>query len=479
MMFPSGFVWGAASSAYQVEGGHEADGRGPSVWDDFCRRPDAVHLGQSGRIACDHYHRYAEDVGIMRSIGLQAYRLSASWSRVFPNGPGAPNEPGLAFYDRLVDALLDAGIQPWITLFHWDMPSALFRRGGWLNRDSAEWFAEYAEIMSRRLSDRVTHWITINEPQVYIGLGHIDGKHAPGLKLSLADALLAGHHTLLAHGRGVQALRAAARRPLQVGWAPVGHVSCPATDAPADVAAARAAMFAIEQRNVWNNTWFGDPVCLGNYPADGLKLFGADAPRPREGDMKTISQPLDFYGVNIYSGSTVRAGPGGSPETVPAPIGAPITTFRWLIHPETLYWGPRLLQERYRLPIVITENGMANVDFVDLDGRVQDPQRIDFTRRYLLQLGRAISEGVRVSGYFHWSIMDNFEWAEGYKERFGLVHVDFNTQKRTLKESAHWYSSVIATNGASLQAERTARTEKPQVRTLNPVPVPLQSGGRR
>ena len=465
MTFPSGFVWGAASSAYQIEGGVEADGRGPSVWDTFCKQPGAIHLGQNGETACDHYHKYREDVAMMKSLGLPAYRLSISWPRVLPDGTGRPNEAGLAFYDRLIDTLLEAGIEPWITLFHWDMPEALFKRGGWLNRESADWFAEYATLMSKRLSDRVSHWMTLNEPQVYIGLGHADGKHAPGLKLSFKECLLVAHHTLLAHGRAVRALRAGSKKKLSIGWAPVGHVVGAATDSPADIEAARTQMFAIEAKHVWNNTWFGDPVCLGHYPADGLKLFGDDVPIPQEGDMKTICQPLDFYGVNVYSGSTVRAGPDGKPVAVPPPPGAPITTFRWLIYPESLYWGPKFLHERYRLPIVVTENGMSNVDFVDLDGRVQDPQRIDFTRRYLLQVQRAIKDGVKIDGYFHWSIMDNFEWAEGYKERFGMVHVDYVTQKRTPKESALWYKKIIASNGGSLAAAGDVPHLRPVVRS--------------
>lgn len=463
MEFPEGFIWGAASSAYQIEGATSADGRGASVWDEFAARPGAVHLNQTGETACDHYHRFREDVGLMQAIGLPAYRLSIAWPRVLPGGVGKVNEAGLAFYDRLIDALLEAGIEPWVTLFHWDMPQSLFERGGWLNRDSAEWFAEYAEIMSRRLSDRVKRWITLNEPQVYIGLGHADGKHAPGLRLSFRDCLTVSHHTLLAHGRGVQALRGASKRPLSVGWAPVGHVSCPETNSPADIDAARHAMFSVRRKDVWNNSWFADPVCLGHYPADGVQLYAEDMPTIRDGDMKTICQPIDFYGVNIYSGESVRAGLEGEPVVVPPPLGAPITTFRWLIKPEVLYWGPKLLGERYRLPIVVTENGMANVDFVDLDGRVQDPQRIDFTRRYLLELGRAIRDGAKIDGYFHWSIMDNFEWAEGYKERFGLIHVDYVTQKRTLKQSAHWYAQVMASNGRSLD-EPPMLIQRPVVR---------------
>jgi beta-glucosidase len=436
-----------------------------------------VHQAETGDTACDHFHRFRDDIALMRSIGLQAYRLSLSWPRVLHADSGKPNEKGLEFYDRLIDVLLSAGIEPWITLFHWDMPTELYRRGGWLNRESADWFAEYAGLISRRLSDRVVHWMTLNEPQVYIGLGHGDGKHAPGLKLSFRDCLLASHNTLLAHGQGVLALRANAKRKLSIGWAPVGHVVCPATDAAADIDAARGMMFTTRERNVWNNTWFGDAVCKGEYPADALELFGSDVPEIRDGDMKTIHQPIDFFGVNIYSGSTVRAGDDGKAVPVPAVPGAPVTAFGWPIHPESLYWGPRFLQERYGLPIVITENGMSNIDVVDADGRVQDPQRIEFTRRYLLQLGKAIEDGVRIDGYFHWSIMDNFEWAEGYKQRFGLIHVDFQTQKRTLKESAHWYRTVIETNGGALSPEHGENGARPIVRTTIASPATSTKGG--
>lgn len=476
MPFPKNFLWGAASSAYQIEGAAQEDGRGLSVWDEFCKRPGAVHLNQTGATACDHYHRFKEDIGLMRSIGLKAYRFSISWPRVLPDGEGRVNAAGLAFYDRLVDELLTAGIQPWATLFHWDMPEALYQRGGWMSRESAKWFADYAGIIADRLSDRVKHWMTLNEPQVFIHLGHVDGKHAPGVKLSMRECLQASHHALLAHGKAVQALRARARQPLSIGWAPVGHVVCPVDKDPKNIEAAKLAMFSVTRRDFWNNAWFGDPVCLGHYPADGLELFREDAPVIEADDMRTICQPLDFYGLNIYSGSEVRAGAEGEPIDIPAPPGAPITTFRWLIRPEVLYWGPRLIQERYRLPILITENGMSNVDFVDLDGRVQDPQRIDYTRRHLLELGKAIEDGCDIRGYFHWSIMDNFEWAEGYKERFGLIHVDYVTQRRTLKESAHWYREVIASNGASLPVKTGAGMPEPVVRPWAPA---APSAGRR
>lgn len=463
-MFPEGFVWGAASSAYQVEGAAAEDGRGPSVWDAFCAQEGKVFRGHTGAVACDHYHRFDDDVRLMKSLGLKAYRFSVSWPRVMAEGVGRPNAAGLSFYDRLVDALLEAGIRPWATLFHWDLPQALQAKGGWLDARSPGWFADYASVVVDRLSDRVRDWMTINEPQIFVGMGHRDGTHAPGLKLPTADWLQVGHHALLAHGRAVQVIRSRAKAKPSVGWAPCGRVEYPATDTPADIEAARRCMFSVTAKDCWNNAWWSDPVCLGQYPEDGLRLFGADAPRVGPDDLALINQPLDFYGVNIYSGEPVTAAPGGGAKFVGWPAGNPMTTFRWNVAPKSLYWGPRFLAERYRLPLVITENGMANLDWVTPDQKVHDPQRIDFTRQYLLELGRAAADGVDVRGYFHWSITDNFEWAEGYRERFGLVHVDYQTLKRTPKDSAIWYRDVIKSNGGSLNGTAPARARRaPQV----------------
>jgi len=447
--FPTGFVWGAASSSYQIEGGSTTDLRGQSVWDAFCRQPETVHGGHNGDRACDHYNRIDADVSMMRDLGLKAYRLSTSWPRVMPSGTGAINETGLAFYDHLVDSLLEHGIQPWITLFHWDYPLELFRRGGWLNRDSARWFADFAQVVVRRLGDRVSHWMTINEPQVFLQLGHAEGTHAPGLRLPLREQLVAAHNVLRAHGLGVQAIRNNSSNSV-VGWAPVGHVKFPVAETPVNIEAARHATFAIDKRDLWNNTWFADPVCLGDYPEDGKRLYSSELPTFPSSDLADIHQPIDFYGVNIYTGTPVTEVQGKSAPAQPAE-GAARTAFNWTIEPGSLRWGARFLSDRYKLPVYITENGMSSHDWVDLDGRVLDTGRIDYTRRYLLALRQAITDGADVRGYFHWSILDNFEWAEGYKERFGLVHVDFATLARTPKLSAHWYRNVIATNGRSLK----------------------------
>jgi beta-glucosidase len=453
MSFPKDFAWGAATASYQVEGAAYEDGKGLSVWDMMCKNPGKIREGDTGDVTCDHYHRYEEDVSIMSDMGLNAYRFSLSWPRILPEGTGKVNEKGLAFYDRLVDALLEKGVQPWVTLFHWDFPYALLNRGGWLNPDSPDWFAEYTAVVVDRLSDRVTHWMTQNEAQCFLGLGHLNGNHAPGLQLPLRDVLQATHHTLLAHGKSVQTIRAGSKANCMIGAAPVGVIAVPETESVEDIEAARKATFSIGDdllQGLWNNTWFSDPMLSGHYPEDGLAFFGDAVPKIAQGDMEIIQQPLDFYGANIYTGRPVRATADGGIEAVPIPPGPPITMTQWRVTPEALYWGPKFLYERYGLPIAITENGMANCDWVHLDGKVHDPQRIDYMTRYLREFKRAIDDGVEALGYFPWTFTDNFEWATGFQIRFGLVHLDFETQKRTLKDSAYWYRDVIKTNGDKL-----------------------------
>ena len=450
MSFPKDFVWGAAAASYQIEGGADKDGKGLSVWDMMCRTPGKIWSGHVGDVACDHYHRYPEDVKIMSEIGLMAYRLSISWPRVIPDGIGKVNQKGLAFYDRLIDCLWEHSVQPWVTLFHWDYPYALYCQGGWLNRDSADWFAEYVSVIVDTLSDRVSHWIVQNEPQCFIGLGHQTGEHAPGLKLSFAEVLLAGHHSLLAHGKAIQVISSRAKSQPTIGTALVGVVKIPASNSSEDIEVARSHMFSITEKNCWNNTWFADPIFFGHYPQDGVELFEEEMPEIRNGDLETICQPLDFYGVNIYYGDFIDP----EPEKLNSRKIA-LTTMDWPVTPEALYWGPRFFYERSQLPIVITENGMANCDWRHLDGRVHDSQRIDFLTRYLREYKRAIDDGVKSQGYFVWSIMDNFEWAFGYKQRFGIVYVDYSTQQRILKDSAYWYQQVIASNGSIVDDSRT------------------------
>lgn len=454
MSFPKDFTWGAASAAYQIEGAWNEDGKGPSTWDMFCRKPGAIWKNQTGDIACDHYHRFREDVAMMKSLGIKAYRFSISWPRVLPEGVGAINEKGLAFYENLVDALLGAGIEPWLTLFHWDYPLALYRRGGWLNRESADWFAEYTGVVVKRLSDRVTKWMTQNEPQCFIGLGHQTGYHAPGDKLRFDEVLLATHHALLAHGRGVQAIRANAKKTSTVGIAECATFPIPHTETPTDIDAARTAMFRVTDQSMFKASWWMDPIFFGKYPEDGVKLHGDAVPNIHAGDMETISQPIDFLGLNIYHGFPYRAGKDGQPELVPFPPGYPKTTQDyWPITPSVLRWGPRFMYERYKTPIVITENGHQNADVVSLDGQVHDPQRIDYIHRHLRHLRTAITaDGVPAKGYFLWSLTDNFEWAMGDAIRLGLVFIDYTTQQRIAKDSGRWYGEVTKTNGATLKA---------------------------
>lgn len=450
--FPPDFAWGAAAAAYQIEGAWNEDGKGPSVWDMMSHQPGKIHLNQTGDVACDHYHRYPEDVALMKEIGLKAYRLSLSWSRILPEGVGAVNPKGLEFYDRLIDTLLEAGVQPWVTLFHWDMPLALYRRGGWLQRESVEWFGEYTAVVVKALGDRVKHWMTINEPSVFITIGHYDGVHAPGDKLPMSQILSISHHVLMAHGRAVQTIRAHSPQPAQIGFAPTAGAKIPLTNSAADIEAARETYFRIHPGTVWGISLWNDPVFLGKYPDEAPEVYGKDWPEMGPDDLKLISQPLDFIGYNCYTGDWVKAGPEGRPEVVPFEPGNPVGSLWWLqLMPDALYWAARFQTERYgKKPFVITENGLSNLDWIALDGKVHDPQRIDYVHRYLRGLKRAGEEGIPLAGYFYWSLMDNFEWAEGYKPRFGLIHVDYTTQKRTLKDSAYWYREVIRSNGATI-----------------------------
>jgi len=386
----------------------------------------------------------------MSEIGLDAYRLSISWPRIIPDGKGQINAKGLAFYDELIDSLLAVDIEPWVTLFHWDFPEALFQQGGWLQRDSASWFADYVAVVVGHFSDRVSHWVTLNEPQCFLQLGHKEGVHAPGLKLSFPEILEAAHNVLLAHGKGVSAIREFSVLDPVIGIAPVGDIKIPASQNEADIEAARTATMSSSRESLWDNVWFCDPILLGKYPLGWLENYKDSFSEQRMDDLEIIHQPIDFVGLNIYSGTPVKAASDGQIAEIPYAAGGPRTAFGWTVAPEALYWGPKFFHDRYGLPIVIAENGMSNTDWIAADGGVHDPQRIDFLGRYLSFLQQAIEDGVSVLGYFHWSLLDNFEWAEGYSQRFGLVHVDFETQQRTLKDSAYWYRDVIRSRGSSL-----------------------------
>lgn len=450
--FPPDFEWGVAAASYQIEGAAYEGKKGPSVWDEFCKKEGAIAHNDTGETACDHYHRYEEDAAIMSELGYPIYRLSINWPRVLPYGTGPINTDGLDFYDRLIDTLLGKGITPYVTLFHWDYPQALQEKGGWLNPDSPRWFTEYTQVVVDKLSDRVQNWITLNEPQCFILLGHYNGTHAPGLRLPVKDILAMAHHCFLAHSESVKAIRGCAKTRPHIGLAMVGTAHLPHTTSEEDIEAAQQATFGFNggDHGLWSGGLWFDPMLLGRYPEAYYRKYGDLVPEIRPGDLQTIAQPIDFLGLNIYYSNQVRRGPDGMPEPVPYKGGMPRTNIGWEVTPQSLYWVPRFYHERYKLPIYITENGLANQDWVSLDGKVHDPQRIDFLRRYLLELDRAIADGVDVRGYFQWSILDNFEWAEGYSKRFGLVYVDYETQKRTIKDSARWYSNIIKTNGEAL-----------------------------
>lgn len=452
MSFSDDFVWGAATSSYQIEGASCEDGKGLDIWDVFTKEPGKVFEQHTGDIACDHYHRFQEDVAHMKAMGLKAYRFSINWSRVLPEGTGRVNEAGVAFYNNLIDALLENGIEPYITLYHWELPYELYKRGGWMNPDIVEWFGAYAKLVAERFSDRVTHYFTLNEPQCFVGLGFLTGAHAPGLKAPLRDTFEMAHNALKAHGRAVQMLRQYGKQPLTIGYAPTGSMCYPETEKPEDIEAARQMLFSMQPDDsnwTWNVAWWSDPVLLGHYPEEGLERYEKYLPRITDEDMKLISEPIDVYGQNIYNGRCIRMGENGKPEDVRRYEGFPKTAINWPVTPECLYWGPKFLYERYGKPIYITENGISCHDTISLDGKVHDPNRIDFLARYLHELKRAAGE-IDLRGYFQWSLMDNFEWSQGYSERFGLIYVDYPTQKRIWKDSAYWYRDLIRTNGAEL-----------------------------
>ncbi|WP_328988569.1 GH1 family beta-glucosidase [Kribbella sp. NBC_01245] len=446
--FGPDFLWGVSTSAYQIEGAVKEGGRGPSTWDTFCAEPGRILNGDTGAIACDHYHRYAEDVALMKDLGVGAYRFSFAWPRIQPTGKGPANAEGLAFYDRLIDELLAQGIKPVPTLYHWDTPQALEDEGGWLNRDITDRFAEYASILAERFSDRVTQWITLNEPVVLTLFAYGVGAHAPGKQL-LFDSLPVAHHQLLAHGKAVQALRAGGAS--NIGIANNHAPTWPASDSAEDQGA--AAVY-----DTLYNWLFADPILLGRYPNEEL---AAAMPGPVAEDLAVIGTPIDWYGINHYSPVRIGAPTGqadvGATDGIELPAGLPFeprevegypqTDFGWPVVPDAFGELLRGIQQRYgdRLPpIYITENGCAINDEPDSAGVVADQRRIDFLDGYLRSLAEVVAEGIDVRGYFQWSLMDNFEWAAGYSQRFGLVHVDFETLARTPKASYHWYRQLIA-----------------------------------
>ena len=456
-MFDKNFLWGTASSSYQIEGAFTEDGKGLSIWDTFSNKPGNIAHDENGNKACDHYHRYREDISLMKNLGIQAYRFSISWSRIFPDGIVKDsdgniryNKAGLDFYDKIVNFCLENNIKPFITIYHWDLPQALEDKGGWLNRETAFVFADYAEFICKHFSDRVTNIATINEPQIISGLGYMLGLHAPGKKLDTVSVLSVIHHLALAHGLAVTKMRAVAKQPVKIGFSSTGGLCYPSKECDEDIDAARAECFNIVKGNMtFNHTIFCDMTCLGRYPdiagtelhlEPGLEKIGhyEELPFVKKGDIELIHQPIDYLGINVYNGHEINA--AGHINKKP---GSPRTALGWPVTPGVMNYGIRYLYERYNLPIYIFEDGLACNDIISLDGKVHDSNRIDFLTRYLTELEKAYKAGVPILGYFHWSFTDNFEWHSGYDPRFGLVFVDYETQQRIPKDSAYWYSDLI------------------------------------
>ena len=522
MSFSNGFIWGAASASYQIEGGAFEDGKGPSIWDQFSHTPGKTAGGHTGDVAADAYHRFEEDLDLMQQLGIRHYRFSISWPRVVPDGTiSGLNSAGLAYYDRLIDGCLARGITPWVTLYHWDLPLALQENGGWLNRETACHFADYAAFIAAHFRGRVRHFITVNEPQCAIGLGLGTGVHAPGLKLDDKQLFTAWHTLLLAHGLAVRAIRKSVpdavigasstgalsylteetcRKLTEAAGEPTAELETAAENGPAaglltksgylkhtPTALSDAAFLSlpVEQNPgyYFNHQWFLDPVFLGHYPDDPQNPWAAFVSSVAPKDLEIISSPIDFAGLNIYNGHELvpgtsdsgpsASGPHGFGLSDPGPSasglpdsgcrisdqplitagkypGYPRTALKWPVTPEVLYWGPRLIWERYGKPVCITENGQSCNDRIFLDGKVHDPDRIDFLHRYLRELKKAVCDGFPVRAYFHWAFTDNFEWNSGYDERFGLVYIDYRDQRRIPKDSAAWYAGVIKENGESL-----------------------------
>lgn len=453
MGFKKDFIWGAATASYQIEGAWNEDGKGPNIWDRYSHEPGHVLFGHTGDVACDHYHRYEQDADLMREIGVRNYRMSLSWARLLPEGVGAVNQKGVDFYNRLFDALESRGIRPFVTLFHWDYPCALQDKGAWSNPDSVKWFEEYTALCADKFGGRVKDFFTFNEPQCFIGAGYEAGFHAPGVKLGPACLMPMIHNVMKAHGAAVHVLRETVPG-CRVGYVPCSSPAIPATNDPADIEAARKSYFDISEDGHglgFNVPLWSDPVMLGRYPEKAISLYGQHLPRGWENDLPGMHQKLDYYAQNIYQGHVVRAADNAKGyESVPLPVGFTKTAIQWPVTPDALYWGPKFLYERYKTPFVIAENGLSCHDTVSLDGKVHDPNREDFLHRYLLAYKRAAQDGVDAAGYFAWSLMDNYEWANGYTDRFGLIYVNYQTQERIIKDSAYWYKAVMESNGETL-----------------------------
>lgn len=438
------FIWGVATSSYQIEGANQEGGRGESIWDAFCKEPHKIYLGQDGSKACDHYHHYKEDIRLIAELGVKAYRFSISWPRILPNGIGEINQKGIDFYKTLVDELLKYGIEPYVTLFHWDYPYALEMQGGWLNPESSNWFEYYTEKVVEMLGDKVTHYITLNEPQIFTWQGYKTCIHAPGIPYSNRRLLQMVYNIALAHGKAVLKIREKVRQS-KVGYAP----TCGSGYFPQILTKENIALAERMNKEVTEDSWlqsaalWNELLLRGRYPIGSENILSEDLPKIKEADRKIICQPLDFCGMNIYHGLPVRVNDKGEHVVGAFDIGTPKTGMNWPVVPECLYWLTKFFYKEYQLPLIITENGMSALDAVSLDGKVHDWSRINYIERHLIEMEKAIQEGVDIRGYFYWSFMDNFEWEKGYNDRFGLVYIDYLNQARIPKDSYYWYKEKV------------------------------------
>ena len=442
--FPEGFIWGTASASYQVEGATCEDGRAESIWDRYCKIPGNVDNGDTGDVACDHYHRFREDVALMKQMGMKGYRFSIAWPRIFSDPESQPNPKGLRFYSDLVDALLEAGITPYVTLYHWDLPQAMQDIGGWANPQMPQYFLQYAQAVMAHLGDRVRHWITLNEPYCAAFLGNYEGRQAPGLR-DFSTALRVAYYQYVGHGLVVKHFRESGL-PGEIGIALNLMGRLPFSDCPEDIAAA-------QRGDGYLNRWFVEPIMKGTYPEDMVAWYtakGVTLPPFAKEELALMSQPLDFIGLNYYNDFYVKNAPQRWPVefAIHNPRFMPVNDRNWPITEEGFYHMLMRMKNEYGIQkILITENGTATNEVADCDGAVRDPQRVDYLKRHLRQMHRAMAEGVEVVGYMQWSFSDNFEWSFGYHSRFGLVYIDFATQERIVKESGHWYGQMAQKNG--------------------------------
>ena len=442
-MSKNDFVWGVATAATQIEGGTKQDGKSPTIWDVMSEDETFIAHGHKAENADDSYNRFDEDLKLLKKLGVNAYRFSLSWARIIKDGDGEINEKGLAHYSEMIDKLLEANIEPFITLFHWDLPHALFLKGGWLNRDITKAFKKYVEAVAEAFGDKVNHFITFNEPQCVLGARL--GGTLPDAKYTAKDRNIMVHNLLLCHGEAVKALRK--YKNIKIGYAPWNDARIPLTNSKEDIEAARQSYFDIDRGDMWGVSVFTDPIVLGDYPKKYYEINRKeDLPDIKEGDLELISQPIDFYCQNIYQGQYVKSDGNGGYEIVKPKQNAVFTCMNWVVSPEALYWGPKFLYERYKLPFYITENGCAVTDIITEDKQIHDSPRCEFLKQYLAQYKKAKDEGVDIRGYFVWSLLDNLEWYEGYRKRFGLVYVDYETYERYPKDSFYFYQEYIKNN---------------------------------